>query len=111
MTFKGKVSIIIPCYNEEEIIQQTHIRVLSVLEKCDLPSYEIIYINDGSNDRTLEVLEEIAKKDKAVKVICFSRNFGHQPAVTAGIHNCSGDVAIIIDEPPSLITSSLWSLV
>ena len=75
MVFDKKVSIIIPCYNEEEIIQKTHVRVKNVLDKCNLSSYEIIYINDGSFDRTLEILEEIAKEDKAVKVICFSRNF------------------------------------
>jgi len=111
VTFKGEVSIIIPCYNEEEIIQQTHSRTQDVLEKSDLDSYEIVYVNDGSTDGTQKILEDIAIENKLVKVINFSRNFGHQPAVTAGIHNCEGDVAIIIDadlqDPPELFPDLL----
>ncbi len=107
MIFNKKVSIIIPCYNEEEIILQTSIRVKNVLDKNKVSSYEIIYINDGSHDGTYKILEDIAKNNKAVKVINFSRNFGHQPAVSAGIHYCTGDVAIVIDadmqDPPELI--------
>jgi len=111
VTFKGKVSIVIPCYNEEEVIHQTSIRVKNVLEKSDLSSYEIIYINDGSQDGTLTILKDIAKSDKAVTIINFSRNFGHQSAVSAGIHYCTGDVAIIIDadmqDPPELFPDLL----
>ena len=111
MIFDKKVSIIIPCYNEEEIIQRAHTRVKNVLDKSGVSSYEIIFINDGSHDETSEILEDLAKNNKAVKVINFSRNFGHQPAVTAGIHYCSGDIAIIIDadmqDPPELFPEIL----
>ena len=101
-----RVSVIIPCYNEQEVIRTTHERVKKVLTDCGFPFHEIIYINDGSRDKTLEILSEIASQDQSVRVIGFSRNFGHQPAVTAGINHCTGDVAIIIDadlqDPPEL---------
>ncbi len=102
-----KISIIIPCYNEEAVIDKTYNRVSAVLEKNNLNNYEIIFINDGSNDKTQKILEEFALKDKNVKIIDFSRNFGHQPAVSAGINLCSGDIAVIIDadlqDPPELL--------
>ncbi|MCK4798531.1 MAG: glycosyltransferase family 2 protein [Spirochaetes bacterium] len=99
------ISIIIPCYNEEEVILKAYDRVKNVVEKNKY-NYEIMFINDGSIDNTLNILEKIAKSNKNVKIISFSRNFGHQAAVTAGIKNCSADIAIIIDadlqDPPEL---------
>ncbi len=101
------LSLIIPCYNEQEVIGQTYIRVKKVLTSNQFKEHEILFINDGSGDRTLEILEKIAGKDKNVKVISFSRNFGHQAAVSAGIHHVNGDAAVIIDgdlqDPPELI--------
>ena len=106
MFSKLRISVIIPCYNEEEILEKTHARVKNVLENCKPKSYEIIYINDGSYDKTLDILEKIAEQDQRIKIISFSRNFGHQPAVSAGINFCKGDIAIIIDadlqDPPEL---------
>jgi len=100
-----KISVIIPCFNEEDVIETTYQRVKKVLDEMS-EDYEILCINDGSKDETLAILESIAKNDKKIKILSFSRNFGHQPAVTAGIHHCSGDVAIIIDadlqDPPEL---------
>jgi len=100
------ISLIIPCYNEEEVIETAYGRISKVMESLDSP-YEIIFINDGSKDRTLSLLEKISGSDQNVKVLGFSRNFGHQPAVTAGIQCCSGDAAIIMDadmqDPPELI--------
>jgi dolichol-phosphate mannosyltransferase len=100
------VSVIIPCFNEEEVITTTHKRIINVLNELHLKSYELLYINDGSSDSTLSILKELAGNDESVKIISFSRNFGHQPAVSAGIHNSSGDIAIIIDadlqDPPEL---------
>lgn len=108
---KNTLSIIIPCYNEEEIIQKSHVRVENAIRKCNVSSYEIVYINDGSEDNSLSILENIAQQNKNVKIINFSRNFGHQPAVSAGIHFCKGDVAIIIDadmqDPPELFPELL----
>lgn len=105
--FRGKLSIIVPCYNEEEVVNETYRRLKAVLQESGLRDHELIFINDGSRDRTLPLLRAIAEKDPLVVVLSFSRNFGHQPAVTAGLHRCTGDAAVIIDadlqDPPELI--------
>ncbi len=104
------LSVIIPCFNEEEVLRESYRRTKAVLETlpCDA---EIIYVNDGSRDRTRAMLDEIAASDPHVKVLHFSRNFGHQPAVSAGIKNCHTDLAIIMDadlqDPPELIPEIL----
>lgn len=107
------LSILVPCYNEEEVINVTYDRIKNVLNSLDLFS-NIIFINDGSKDQTLNMLTEIAKNDPQVKIISFSRNFGHQAAVTAGIHNCTADLAVIIDadlqDPPELIPHMIETL-
>lgn len=100
------LSIIIPCFNEEEVLPETFRRVMAALEGDWHKGAEVIFINDGSSDQTLSILKRYAEEDPSVKVLNFSRNFGHQAAVTAGISYCSGDVAIIIDadlqDPPEL---------
>lgn len=105
-----KLSVIVPCYNEEAVIGESYRRTREVLSALPCPT-EIIYINDGSRDATRRLLDEIAAADEEVKVIHFSRNFGHQPAVTAGINQCDADLAIIIDadmqDPPELIPGIL----
>ncbi|MDR1645550.1 MAG: glycosyltransferase family 2 protein [Tannerellaceae bacterium] len=105
-----KLTIIIPCYNEEEVIKESYRRTKQVLLSLPNPT-EILYINDGSQDKTRLLLNEIADSDPQVKVIHFSRNFGHQPAVTAGINRCTSDLAIIMDadlqDPPELIPQIL----
>jgi dolichol-phosphate mannosyltransferase len=104
------LSVIVPCYNEEAVIAVTYSRIKNVLAELDLDS-RIVFINDGSQDKTLEILSAIAEKDKSVQLISFSRNFGHQRAVTAGIHHCTSDLAVIIDadlqDPPELIPNLL----
>ena len=101
-----KLAVIVPCYNEELVIAESYRRTREALHKLPVLT-EIIYINDGSRDRTRLMLDEIAASDPQVKVIHFSRNFGHQPAVTAGINNCDADLAVILDadmqDPPELI--------
>ena len=101
------LSVIVPCYNEEAVIAESYSRLKKVLDGMTTLQTEIIFINDGSKDRTSEMLSAIAAADKQVKVLHFSRNFGHQSAVTAGIHNCTSDLAVIIDadlqDPPELI--------
>ena len=103
-------TVIVPCFNEESLIEESHSRIRSVLQSVPVYS-EIIYINDGSNDRTGILLDQIANKEQNVKVLHFSRNFGHQPAVTAGIRHCTSDIAIIMDadmqDPPELIPDIL----
>ncbi|MDR0505893.1 MAG: glycosyltransferase family 2 protein [Dysgonamonadaceae bacterium] len=100
------LSIIVPCYNEESVIEACYARIKSAINKLDMKS-QIIFINDGSYDRTDSILSSIADADSQVTVIGFSRNFGHQAAVCAGINHCRSDIAIIIDadlqDPPELI--------
>jgi len=109
-----KISVIIPMYYEELVANECYKRVVGVLNNIENYEYEIIFINDGSKDKTLEILEEIAEKDRNAKIISFSRNFGHQAAVTAGLKESTGDVVIIIDsdlqDPPELIPDmiKLW---
>lgn len=108
---KKKLSVVVPMYYEEQVARECYSRLKNVCDKLIDYIYELIFINDGSKDKTLEILEEIALKDKNVKVISFSRNFGHQCAVTAGIKYVTGDVVVIIDadlqDPPELIPNML----
>jgi dolichol-phosphate mannosyltransferase len=105
------LSIIIPCYNEESVINSCYTRLNAVLEQLENVQSQIIFINDGSTDKTGMLLEAIALSNRQVKLIHFSRNFGHQAAVTAGIHHCTSDFAIIMDadlqDPPELIPDLL----
>lgn len=110
-----KISVVIPMYYEEEVAQECYNRTSVVLRKLEKKyKYEIIFVNDGSKDKTLEILVDIAKKDKSVKVISLSRNFGHQAAVTAGLKYTSGDAVVIMDadmqDPPEVIEEmiKLW---
>lgn len=109
-----KISVVIPMYFEEEVVNECYNRTKSVLEGLEKYEYEIIFVNDGSQDKTLEMLEEIAKDNKNVKVISFSRNFGHQAAVTCGLKYTTGDAVAIMDadmqDPPEVILDmiKLW---
>lgn len=100
------ISVIIPAYNEEENIHMLHRRLQSVLEKIT-HDYEMIFVNDGSRDNSIELIKDLARQFPQVKYIDFSRNFGHQIAVTAGLDKATGDAVVIIDadlqDPPELI--------
>ena len=105
-TSKELISIVIPCYNEQEVIRTCHTKVVEAIE--NLPyGFEIIYINDGSRDKTLEILREINAEDKRARILNLSRNFGKEAAMTAGIDACKGEALIILDadlqDPPVLI--------
>ncbi len=107
MSEQLRLSVIIPCYNEEDIIATTYNRLMEVVKANGYDTnYEVIFIDDGSKDSTLAFLETKAAENTNIKVLSFSRNFGHQPAVCAGICEATGDVAIIIDadlqDPPEL---------
>ena len=106
-----KISVIVPMYYEEEVAEECYKRLNNVLTNIDNYTHEIIFINDGSKDKTLDILIGIANKYKNVKVISFSRNFGHQCAVTAGLQYVTGDAIVIIDadlqDPPELIPEML----
>jgi polyisoprenyl-phosphate glycosyltransferase len=104
------LSVVVPCYNEEDVIALTHRDLSSVLQSL-VTSYEIIYVDDGSTDRTSEILHGIAKSDPCVRVVSFARNFGHQFAVSAGLDHASGSAIVIIDadlqDPPQVIEPML----
>lgn len=103
---KPEISVIIPLYNEEKVINEMERKLSSVMQNMSM-SYEIILVNDGSADRTLEMARSICAADSKVKLINFSRNFGHQFAITAGMDRSSGDAVVVIDadlqDPPEVI--------
>ncbi|NET42223.1 glycosyltransferase family 2 protein [Okeania sp. SIO2B3] len=103
---KVQLSIVVPCYNEEPNINYLFERLISVLEPLEI-TYEIVCVNDGSKDNTLKLLVEYHKRNPAIKVVNFSRNFGKEIALTAGIDYTIGDAIIPIDadlqDPPELI--------
>ena len=100
------LTIVIPAYFEEQVIEACYRELKNVMETNSW-KYEFIFINDGSTDKTLTILKEIANTDSRVKIIDFTRNFGHQIAVTAGIYHSSGDATVVIDadlqDPPRVI--------
>lgn len=109
-----KISVVIPMYYEQDVAEYCYERVSNVLNSISDYEHEIIFVNDGSKDKTLELLRKMAEKDGHVKVVSFSRNFGHQAAVTAGLKFVTGDAIVIMDadlqDPPELIPEmiKLW---
>lgn len=103
---KPVISVVVPAYNEEEVLETSYGRLTAVLTGLNEP-YELLFVDDGSRDRTEVMLEGLAKKDSCVKVIRFSRNFGHMAALTAGLDHAAGDAVVVIDadlqDPPELI--------
>ncbi len=106
MSEKPRYSIVAPIYNEEGNIQNLYERVSKVMDSTG-ESWELVTVNDGSRDQSFPLLEALSRKDPRIKVINFARNFGHQLAVTAGLHNTSGEAVVVIDadlqDPPELI--------
>lgn len=100
------LSVIVPIYNEEANLLPLHQSLTDALKAID-STFEIIFVNDGSHDQSLDIIKELASKDKSVRYISLSRNFGHQVAISAGIDKCRGDYAVLIDgdgqDPPELI--------
>jgi len=107
------LSLVIPVYNEEEVLETSFSRMDEVMRSTGY-DYEIIYVNDGSRDGTMELLRALAKQHEYVKVLSFSRNFGHQLAVTCGMDAAKGDALIVIDvdlqDPPEVVPQmiALW---
>ncbi len=99
-------SIVAPCFNEEKVLPELYRRICQVMEQTN-ESWELVLVNDGSRDRTSEVMRELHGQDARIKVIDFARNFSHQLAVTAGLDYARGEAIIIIDadlqDPPELI--------
>lgn len=103
-------SVVVPVYNEEPVVAETYKRLKSVMDSQQEP-YEIIFVNDGSRDRTVQIIYEICEKDGNIKLIDFSRNFGHQVAITAGMDYSRGESIVVIDadlqDPPEVILEML----
>lgn len=102
-----KISLVIPCYNEEESIPLFYDEINKVIKKMKKVDFELIFINDGSKDRTLEILRDLAKEDKKVRYISFSRNFGKEAGILAGLKATTGDYVAMMDvdlqDPPHLL--------
>lgn len=108
---RGLLSIVVPCYNEEDVLVETLRRMdifCAGLVELDV---ELIFVDDGSHDRTREILKEHAARDDRIKLICFARNFGHQIAVTAGMDAAGGNAVVLIDadlqDPPEIISQMI----
>ena len=106
MKKKKLISLIVPCYNEEEALPIFYQETTKVLETMDV-DYELLIIDDGSKDKTYQIAKELAEKDKHIKYISFSRNFGKEAAMYAGFCNAKGDYVAVMDadmqDPPSLL--------
>lgn len=101
-----KYSVIVPMYNEEEVIEHTYERLKQVMDGTG-EAYELIFVNDGSRDRTVELVSMICEFDRNIRLIDFSRNFGHQIAISAGMDYARGEAIVVIDadlqDPPEVI--------
>jgi len=108
MQVESTLSVVVPVYNEKEVLVDFHERITHVLDNLSLAA-EIIYVNDGSLDDTLSILNKIREQDVRVAIVDLSRNFGKEIAMTAGLHKADGDAVIVIDadlqDPPELIPS------
>jgi len=106
-------SVVIPVYNEEEVIPESYRRISAVMESLKEP-YELIFVNDGSRDNSAQIIADIIPSDPNLRLINFTRNFGHMPAITAGMKYAKGDCVIIIDadlqDPPEVLPDmiALW---
>lgn len=105
-----KLTLIVPCFNEQEALPIFYKEVTAVVEKLDY-EYELLFINDGSKDDTLNIVKELASKDPHVRYISFSRNFGKEAAMYAGFCNTDGDFVAVMDadmqDPPALLPDML----
>ena len=101
------LSVVVPCFDEEAVIGETHRRLVAVLETVPGLDFEIVYVDDGSRDATLSLLRGLHGADPRVRVLALSRNFGHQIAITAGMRGAAGDAVVVIDadlqDPPEVI--------
>ena len=102
-----KISVIVPCYNEQEAVRVFYEAVTAVAARISGAEFEYVFVNDGSKDKTMDVIKELASKDSRVKYVSFSRNFGKESAMYAGMEYASGDYVAIMDvdlqDPPELL--------
>ncbi len=111
---KKIISVIVPCYNEEESVPLFYKEIQNTIKVLAKYKFELLFIDDGSKDKTLKKIVDIAEKDKAVKYISFSRNFGKESAIYAGLKNASGDFVVMMDadlqDPPRLLPDMLSAI-
>ena len=102
-----KITIIIPAYNEEESLLPLYNRLVTLMQRMNNYNFEILFVNDGSKDKTIDIIKDLRKKDKRVSYVDFSRNFGKEIAMIAGLDYATGDCVIFLDadlqDPPELI--------
>ena len=105
-----RLTIVVPCYNEKDVLPEFHRRLAGVLDGVDADA-EVVYVNDGSRDETLEIMHRLADSDSRITIIDLSRNFGKEIALTAGLDHANGDAVVVIDadlqDPPELIPELL----
>ncbi len=108
------LSIVVPCFNEQECLAALHDRLGAAAKSVAGEDYELVLVNDGSRDRTWEMMRELAQKDPRLVAINLSRNHGHQLALTAGLDLCRGDTVLIIDadlqDPPELLSDMVATM-
>ncbi|HEX6047954.1 MAG TPA: glycosyltransferase family 2 protein [Gemmatimonadaceae bacterium] len=111
MRVPPRVSLALPVYNEEETLPELLRRTTAVLDALPGGPHEIVLVDDGSRDRTLEMLEEAARRDHRIVVVALSRNFGHQAAISAALDHVTGDVTVVMDadlqDPPEVVPQFL----
>lgn len=104
---KEKISVIVPCYNEEQAIPYFYEEIKKISSKMNKLDFEYIFVNDGSSDNTLDIVKEYAKEDDRVRYVSFSRNFGKEAAMLAGLRHSEGDYVTLMDadlqDPPKLL--------
>lgn len=100
------MSVVVPCFNEEQVVEATHAKLIDVLGSVEDLELELIYVDDGSNDGTADILRRLSDADARVGVVLLSRNFGHQYALSAGLEVATGDAVVILDadlqDPPEV---------
>lgn len=109
-----KISTIVPCYNEEQALPYLYQELIKVAQKMNGQEFEFIFVNDGSKDKTLEVIRDLRRKDSRVRYVSFSRNFGKEAAIYAGLEASTGDYVAMLDadlqDPPHLLLEMYESL-
>lgn len=111
---KFLLSVVVPCFNEQEVISLTFQRLVEVMGNRDF-RLQIVFVDDGSTDRTAEIIASFCERDPRVKTVLLSRNFGHQAALSAGLANADGDIVVVIDadlqDPPEVVLEMIekWS--
>ena len=104
---RALLSVVVPCFNEQAVIVETHRQISAALDEMQGFDFEFVYIDDGSHDATLDLLRDIQRNDSRARVLALSRNFGHQVAIVAGLHEALGDAVAVMDadlqDPPSVI--------